>query len=139
MVNSCCFTQLPNMSHLENSSLLSLTYKCVLLVSQALSMYSCRGLLWNSQLYSYSCLVRNLRHSSILENLAANSTHSPMSSLIFLFSSKTMSWTIQTFYFNIIRFFLKCMIFPRKSSTCDSSALLNVSIYTRCPMITALS
>lgn len=38
----------PNMIHLENSSLLSPMYKGRLVVLQALSMHSCRGMLWNS-------------------------------------------------------------------------------------------
>lgn len=94
ILNSCWSTQSPNMIHLENFSLLSTMYKGKLVVLQALLMYSYRGMLWNSHLYFSCCLVRYLSHSSTLDNLVINSTLTPMSSSIFLFSCKTMSKTV---------------------------------------------
>lgn len=127
------------MIHLDNSALLSLMYKGGLVVLQALYMYSCRGLLWNSKLYSIYYLVRDLRHSYMLDNLAANSTHIPMSSSVFPFSCKIMSWFVWTLYFNIIRSVLKWMIFSWKSSPGDLSTLLNVYVHfcTICTTIIA--
>ena len=140
MLNSCFSTWLPNMMQLENSSLLFPMYKGgLLVVLQDLSMYSCRGLFWNSQSYSSCCLMRDLSRSSTLDNLVFDSAHTPMSSSIFIFSCKVVSRTIQTFYFNNIRSVLKCLILSRKSSTVNSSAVLtvSVSIFTRCPTTTS--
>lgn len=126
------------MIHLENYALLSPMHKGKLVVLQALFMYSCRALLWNSQLYSSHYLVRDLRRSSPLDNLAADSAHTLMSSSIFLFSCKIVSQVVETLCFNIIRCGLKCVIFPRNSSMGDYGALLNVSgdVCTRCPTTT---
>ena len=139
MLDSCCSTWLPNMMYLENSALLFPMYKGGLLALQALSMYSCRCLLWNSQLYSSCYLMRDLSRSSTLDNLVFDSAHTPMSSSIFLFSCKAMSQTVQTFCFNNIRSVLKCLILSRKSSTGNSSAVLtvSVSVCTRWPTTTS--
>ena len=114
-------------------------YKGGLLVLQALSMYSCRVLLCDSQLYSSCSLVRDLSCSSILDSLVDDLAHFPMSSSIFLFSYKTMSRTVEALCFNNIRSVLKCMILSQKSFTGNSSALLNVFVFdcTRCPMTNA--
>lgn len=128
------------MIHLDNFALFSPMYKGGLVVLQALSMYSYRGLLWNSQLYSSCCLERDLRHSSTLDNLAFDSAHTPVRSSFFMFSCKIVSRAIQTPCFNIIICVLKCVIFPWNFSTRDSSALLNVFVplCTGCPITMAL-
>ena len=135
MLNSCCSIRSPNMMNLKKFSLLFPMYKVGLLVLQALSMYCYRRLLSNSQLYSSCYLVRELPHSSTLDNLVAHSTHTPMSSSNFLFSYKTMSHTVMTICFNIIRSVLKYMILSQNSSTGHSSSLLNVFVpfYTGFP------
>lgn len=94
ILNLCFSTQSPYMIDLEKFFLLLLMYKGGLVVLQVVSMYPYIGLLWNSQLYWSCSLGRVLSSSSPLENLVIASTHSPMRSLVFLFSCKTVSQTV---------------------------------------------
>jgi len=135
MLNSCYSTWSTNVMHLENSALLFLMYKGGLVVLQGLSMYSCRRLPWNSQMYSSCFLVRDLSHFSTLDSWVVDLVHTPMSSSIFLFSCKTLSRTVNSLCQHD-KIYLEMHDPFQKSSTGNSRALLNVFVYVcvRFPM-----